>query len=1085
MAPKQPTPQADELPELPGYEVLEVLGKGGQACVYRARQKSLNRIVAIKVLAPEHSDDRSKRRRFLAEARLQSKLHHPNILQGIDINSHEGLWYFVMEFVSGRNLHMVLVEEAQLSEKKTLDTARQVSEALAHAFERGIVHGDIKPENLVLSHDGTVKMVDFGIARLAREQKHGGKVMGTEEFMAPEVKSGKSTGDIRSDIFSLGLTLWELLTGALPPVAQCQAKLGPDVRKWEPSLLKSTGAIVARCLALDPAHRYQTPRELMQAIEGTNTSEPVAVKGTASRRSGLASSPAVDARPKKSAALPVAAAAVLVALGLGLWATFSSGSNEEKGEPPVAVLPQPDPPSIDPPKPDPPLGNGSTEPVKPTPPPVKPTTDPPIEVPPTKPVVPPTARPELVFDPPRGKVSEGTSLTVRVSAKNLPADFRPTFKVLDDEGRDISANMPMPKAAPDGDDPQTIVMTWNAPWFNGHHEVSMFILVSQPPLQERLAVGITDRNRSPELVRAGPRRVHVEEGADPIAIAIAGTDPDGDPVDLELVETPKTVEATISDGRLLLRAKDRPGKQSGAPETIVVRGLDTHGGSATTEIEAVLQDVDHPATVTWDMGDGSWEIHEPLLPGGTIVLRGPERPNLNVRIRVADPDLPDSPFKVTLPVGTPRIPGLALKVMDGGDTRIVWRLPPRHGYGPISIELDVLAGNVLLRKLRLRIHTLRRTAPPPQSSRDPLDRALEWLRRHQLKDGSFPMRATDFEVFSEDPKDGGAGNRRYRTGVTALAVLAALRSGDGSPWVRRALDFILSSQGSDGRLGGSSTSQTYDHMIASEALMFGWHLLGDAKFHIAGKKAVRWIVDARNPGAAGAWRYGARSGESDTSVTVWAIRALHAAHMAGFKVPSEALHGGFSFIDSMIGDDGRIGYQTTGGVTTRNGQNQRRHLPKLSESMTAAGLSVLIFAPGKKASDRRFKKGLVLLFESPPAWSFRSLPGSHHHEKLTFAEKRQYKKYSPVDFYYWQHGTFLFRSWKRAFGNTVHNNSQWRAFPQFAAAQQRKSGDAKGSFNPDTTPWGYAGGRSYATAIMALAMTNASFTDAFVGEVFE
>ncbi|NRA95629.1 MAG: serine/threonine protein kinase, partial [Planctomycetes bacterium] len=429
------TPPAD-LPHIPGYEIREILGKGGQGTVYRARQKSLNRVVAIKVLSPKNADSTSLKRRFLAEARLQSKLHHPNILQGIDVNEHQGLWYFAMEFVSGTDAQVLLTQGGALPEREVLKIARQVADALAYAHGHGIVHGDIKPENIVLPADGSVKMIDFGIARLAREESDKDCVEGTREFMAPEVKSGKTKGDIRSDMYSLGVTLYELLTASLPPIAKGSDKEGPDPKEREPKIGLATAALVKMLLAVDPAHRPASPQALIKALDKAAAGAPVqkVVAATAS---------AAAPRRWRAVALPIVFAVAVLGGAIGLYLASQEDDVPDPKKPDGAaeaiVLPKPsdsDPVKLDPPKPDPP-----------------------------KPDPPKSGPPSLAFSPKSVQVLEGETFTIRVTATNLPVALKPLIKVLDADGRDISASVAMPTIEREPTDHTTVHLKWTAPFW--------------------------------------------------------------------------------------------------------------------------------------------------------------------------------------------------------------------------------------------------------------------------------------------------------------------------------------------------------------------------------------------------------------------------------------------------------------------------------------------------------------------------------------------------------------------------------------------------------------------------------------------
>ena len=208
------------------YEVLSTLGAGAMGDVYRARDARLNRDVALKVLPPLWAGDAGRLRRFEQEARATAILNHPNILAVYDVGTHDDQPYIVTELLEGATLREALADGA-LPPSKAVDIARQLASGLAAAHAKGIAHRDIKPENLFLTPDGRVKILDFGLAKLNEDAGGGGSmtrspaatepgvVLGTVNYMSPEQVRGQ-TADARSDIFSVGVVLFEMLTGARP-----------------------------------------------------------------------------------------------------------------------------------------------------------------------------------------------------------------------------------------------------------------------------------------------------------------------------------------------------------------------------------------------------------------------------------------------------------------------------------------------------------------------------------------------------------------------------------------------------------------------------------------------------------------------------------------------------------------------------------------------------------------------------------------------------------------------------------------------------------------------------------------------------
>jgi predicted Ser/Thr protein kinase len=252
-----PPPSPEEIArKFPQFEVTECLGRGGMGVVYKARQKSLDRWVAIKILPPERVGDGKFAERFAREAAILAKLSHPNIVTIHDFGETGGWFYIVMEYVDGVNLRDLL-REGKLDPRQALAIVPPICEALQYAHDKGIVHRDIKPENLLLDRDGRIKIADFGIAGLIGV---GGDGIGTPPYMAPEQAGAAAQIDHRADIYALGVVLYEMLTGERPAkelVAPSQ-KVQIDVRLDE---------MVLRALEQNPELRYQTAGEFKTVVE--------------------------------------------------------------------------------------------------------------------------------------------------------------------------------------------------------------------------------------------------------------------------------------------------------------------------------------------------------------------------------------------------------------------------------------------------------------------------------------------------------------------------------------------------------------------------------------------------------------------------------------------------------------------------------------------------------------------------------------------------------------------------------------------------------------------------------------------------
>jgi len=250
--PMPPEMIADHFPQ---FEIQECLGRGGMGVVYLARQKSLNRMVALKILAPEREEDEKFAERFAKEAELLGRMNHPGIVTVYDFGEVKGLYFLVMEYIDGVNLRDIL-RDGKLEPKRALAIVPKICDALQFAHERGIAHRDIKPENILLDRDGQVKIADFGVASIIGDA-HEARV-GTPSYMAPE--SEGSGADHRGDIYALGVVFYEMLTGERPssdfikPSARVQVDVALD-------------EIVLRALEKSPERRYQAVSEMSRELE--------------------------------------------------------------------------------------------------------------------------------------------------------------------------------------------------------------------------------------------------------------------------------------------------------------------------------------------------------------------------------------------------------------------------------------------------------------------------------------------------------------------------------------------------------------------------------------------------------------------------------------------------------------------------------------------------------------------------------------------------------------------------------------------------------------------------------------------------
>jgi serine/threonine protein kinase len=204
-----------------GFELLEQVGRGGMGTVYRARQTKMGRDVALKLMKPRLAKDSRYLERFLREARASARLSHPNIVQGIDAGHDKGYYYFAMEFVDGTTLRRLMGREGKLPEQRCVEIGVQIARALDQAHRIGLVHRDVKPENILLERQtGTAKLADLGLVKSTERSDTSvtqtGVALGTPNYISPEQARGEEHIDIRSDLYSLGATLYHASTGTFP-----------------------------------------------------------------------------------------------------------------------------------------------------------------------------------------------------------------------------------------------------------------------------------------------------------------------------------------------------------------------------------------------------------------------------------------------------------------------------------------------------------------------------------------------------------------------------------------------------------------------------------------------------------------------------------------------------------------------------------------------------------------------------------------------------------------------------------------------------------------------------------------------------
>lgn len=256
------------------YEVLEKIGTGGMSVVYKAKDHKLNRFVAVKILKQEFADNANFVSKFRIEAQAAGGLIHPNVVNVYDVGDEKGINYIVMELVDGITLKKYIEKKARLSTKEAISIAIQVSMGLQAAHQNHIIHRDIKPQNIIISKDGKVKVTDFGIAKAATSNTITSNVMGSVHYTSPEQARG-GYSDERSDIYSLGVTLFEMLTGRVPFNGETTVAIAikhiqtpmPSPREFVPDVPHSVEQIVLKCCEKSPDRRYQNMDELVADLK--------------------------------------------------------------------------------------------------------------------------------------------------------------------------------------------------------------------------------------------------------------------------------------------------------------------------------------------------------------------------------------------------------------------------------------------------------------------------------------------------------------------------------------------------------------------------------------------------------------------------------------------------------------------------------------------------------------------------------------------------------------------------------------------------------------------------------------------------
>jgi len=320
------------------YEIVSELGRGGMGVVFKAWEDSLQRFVAIKMLGDQLTDDENLVARFLREARSVADLNHPNVVQVFAVDTHEGRPYFAMEYVEGDSLSELIRTSRKIDPKRAITLVKEVASGLSAAHDKGVVHRDIKPDNIMLTKHGGVKVVDFGVARVDDPNTKltaTGMAVGTPNYISPEVCLGLDV-DKRSDLFSMGIVFYEMLTGNTPFTADSPLEMMtnvvkaevPDITSLNPEIDENLRMILYHMLEKKPDYRYQDFHEVLQDIDAYLAGKPlVHASRSASQPTMYVATPVPDAaataelsapRPPVTASRTPWAAALILILVAGV-----------------------------------------------------------------------------------------------------------------------------------------------------------------------------------------------------------------------------------------------------------------------------------------------------------------------------------------------------------------------------------------------------------------------------------------------------------------------------------------------------------------------------------------------------------------------------------------------------------------------------------------------------------------------------------------------------------------------------------------------------------------------------------------------
>jgi eukaryotic-like serine/threonine-protein kinase len=331
------------------YELEELVGTGGMSSVFKARDRLLERPVALKILHEQYTLDPEYVERFRREARAVAQLAHPNIVTVIDRGEQDGRQFIVFEYVDGENLKQVVNREGALPVRDAVELTIQVARALGFAHERGIVHRDVKPQNVILGDDGRAKVTDFGIARSVDVDgvTQTGTVVGTSDYIAPEQAQGRQV-DAQTDVYSLGVVLYELITGDVPYDGENFVAVAmqhvhqpvPSVLDRRPDCPPRLDLVVQRAMAKDPEDRHESMADLVDDLEGSlaaidgyggDEAERTLVVPAARRRDGGGSGRAVRRKRRRGPGILIVLALLVLALAGAVYLLVDGVQNRNEG----------------------------------------------------------------------------------------------------------------------------------------------------------------------------------------------------------------------------------------------------------------------------------------------------------------------------------------------------------------------------------------------------------------------------------------------------------------------------------------------------------------------------------------------------------------------------------------------------------------------------------------------------------------------------------------------------------------------------------------------------------------------------------